>query len=152
MKFLFVHNNFPGQFRNLASGLASQTVHSVAAIGAQTSRAMAGVNLIKYEMPLADVSCTHAFARRFDAECRRAEQVLFAAAKLAASGFVPQVIVVHCGWGENLPLRAIFPGAKIIVYCEYYYRPQGQDVHFDPEAPGSAPTASSLLNARTPAR
>ena len=96
---------------------------------------MVGVNLIKYHMPLTDVSGTHPFARRFDAECRRAEQVLFAAAKLAASGFVPQVIVVHCGWGENLPLRALFPGAKIIVYCEYYYRSQGQDVHFDPEAP-----------------
>jgi glycosyltransferase involved in cell wall biosynthesis len=135
MRFLFVHNNFPGQFRNLAGVLAADPAHSVAAIGAQTSRAMTGVDLNKYQMPLADVSSTHSFARRFDAECRRAEQVLFAATKLSASGFVPDVIIVHCGWGENLPLRAVFPGAKIIVYCEFYYRSEGQDVHFDPETP-----------------
>jgi len=133
MNFLFVHNNFPGQFRNLASELASQPSNIVKAIGAETSRGIANVTSHRYRAPATDGSGVHAFARRFDSECRRAEQVLFVAADLAASGFRPDFIFVHCGWGENLPLRSIFPKSKIIVYCEFYYRQEGQDVHFDPE-------------------
>jgi glycosyltransferase involved in cell wall biosynthesis len=84
-------------------------------------------------MPKADLSATHPFARRFDMECRRAEQVLVAANALAASGFKPDYIIAHCGWGEHIPLRSVFPRAKLIIYCEYFYRSEGQDVHFDPE-------------------
>ena len=43
--------------------------------------------------------------------------------------------MVHSGWGENLPLRAVFPNARLINYCEFYYRPEGQDVGFDPDFP-----------------
>jgi glycosyltransferase involved in cell wall biosynthesis len=134
VNLLFVHNNFPAQFRNLAGALAGDPSNSVAAIGSETSRAMAGVRLRKYQLPSIDLTGTHSFARRFDLECRRAEQVLFAATKLAATGFDPDIVMVHCGWGENLPLRAVFPKAKIVVYCEFYYRAEGQDVHFDPES------------------
>ena len=42
-------------------------------------------------------------------------------------------MVAHCGWGETMPLRSVFPGARMAVYCEFYYRPEGQDVGFDPE-------------------
>jgi glycosyltransferase involved in cell wall biosynthesis len=86
-------------------------------------------------MPFFDVSQTHPFARRFDIECRRATQVLYALSELRESGFEADLIIGHCGWGETLPLRAAFPDAKIVIYCEYYYRPKGQDVHFDPESP-----------------
>ncbi len=105
----------------------------VAAIGSETATALDGVQLYRYKTPSHDVSATHVFARRFDMECRRAEQVLFAASALSASGFTPDVVVAHCGWGENLPLRVAFPRAKLVIYCEYFYRPEGQDVHFDSE-------------------
>ncbi len=134
MKFLFVHNNFPAQFRNLVEDLTKDQSNSVAAIGSETSRSLPRVDLLRYRMPTFDLSGTHSFARRFDLECRRAEQVLFAASSLASSGFSPDVVVVHCGWGESLPMRAIFPSSKIIVYCEFYYRAEGQDVHFETEA------------------
>ena len=58
-----------------------------------------------------------------------------AASALASSGFVPDFILAHCGWGETLPLRTVFPKAKLIVYAEFFYRAEGQDVHFDPEGP-----------------
>jgi glycosyltransferase involved in cell wall biosynthesis len=133
MKVLFVHNNFPAQFGNLAQTLAADPANTIAAIGCETATAMPGVNLRRYRMPSADLSSTHSFARRFDIECRRGEQVLFVANALAASGFEPDFVLAHCGWGENLPLRSVFPKARLIIYCEYFYRPSGQDVHFDPE-------------------
>jgi glycosyltransferase involved in cell wall biosynthesis len=135
MNILFVHNNFPAQFRNLASELASRPGNRVAAIGAQSAQPLPNVNLLRYRMPAFDVLPTHPFARRFDVECRRATEVLYALSELRSSGFEPDLIVGHCGWGETLPLRTMFPQAKIATYCEYYYRPEGQDVHFDPEGP-----------------
>jgi len=135
MNILFVHNNFPAQFRSLAQELAARPGHQVAAIGSETAQSLPNVNLRLYRMPACDVTQTHPFARRFDVECRRATQVLYVAAELRASGFEPDLIVGHCGWGETLPLRSVFPKARIATYCEFYYRPEGQDVHFDPEGP-----------------
>jgi glycosyltransferase involved in cell wall biosynthesis len=134
-KVLFVHNNFPAQFVHVAQALASEPDISLAAIGTQTARQQPGVRLIKYTVGDPDVSGTHPFARRFDLECRRAEEVLYAASSLSSSGFVPDIIMAHPGWGEALPLRSIFPKARLIAYCEFFYRVDGLDNGFDPEFP-----------------
>ena len=105
MKILFVHNNFPAQYRNLAVALAKEPGFELAAVGAMTAQSMPSVKLIKYALPDADLAGPHPFARRFNLECRRAEQVLYSLSTLAASGFVPDVILAHPGWGETLPLR-----------------------------------------------
>ena len=133
MNVLFVHNNFPAQFAQLARHLARQPGVRVAAIGARTSRSLKDVRLIKYALTDVDVSSAHPFARRFDMECHRAEQVLYALTSLASSGFIPDVIIAHPGWGEALPLRSIFPKARLIVYCEFFYGKADRDVGFDPE-------------------
>lgn len=135
MKILFVHNSFPAQFQQIARVLAEDSAVAMAAIGAPNARAMKGVRLIKYRMPESDVSGTHPFARRFDMECRRAEQVLYSLSTLKASGFVPDIILAHPGWGETLPLKTVFPDARILLYCEFFYGSEGRDMGFDPEFP-----------------
>ncbi len=137
MNVLFVHNNVPAQFRNLAAALAADSSNSVAAIGSETARPLPGVRLIKYALARADVSETHPFARRFDLECRRAEQVLYGLSSLTASGFKPDIIFAHPGWGETLPLRGMFPKARLLIYCEYYYGADGGDFEFDKEFPAT---------------
>jgi glycosyltransferase involved in cell wall biosynthesis len=102
MNVLFVHNNFPAQFQHVARALARESNVRVAAIGSSTSCPVGGVKLVRYKLTDVDVSATHPFARRFDVECRRAEQVLYALTSFAATKFVPDVIVAHCGWGETL--------------------------------------------------
>jgi glycosyltransferase involved in cell wall biosynthesis len=135
MKVLFIHNNFPAQFRNLAAALAREGGHELLAVGATSARGMSSVKLAKYALASADVSGTHPFARRFDLECRRAEQVLYSLSTLTASGFTPDVILAHPGWGETLPLRTMFPGARLLVYCEFFYGARGRDLGFDAEFP-----------------
>jgi glycosyltransferase involved in cell wall biosynthesis len=132
MQILFVHTNYPAQFLHVAEYLHRHGIGRLAAIGSETSAPTAGVDLRRYQTPGAFAS-THTFARRFETECRRAEQVMFAALKLKGEGFEPDLIVAHCGWGETIPLRSIFPKARLAIYCEYFYRAEGQDVGFDPE-------------------
>jgi glycosyltransferase involved in cell wall biosynthesis len=134
-KILFVHNNYPAQFLALSKALAERGDIEIAAIGSPTARALPGVQLTKYVVPEGEVVATHPFARRFDTECHRAEQVLYGASNLKQAGFEPDLVVAHPGWGEMLPLRAVFPKARIVAYCEFYYRFHGQDVGFDPEFP-----------------
>jgi glycosyltransferase involved in cell wall biosynthesis len=105
----------------------------IAAIGSRSATDIERVKLQRYQLMPTDVAETHPFARRFDVECRRAEQILYASTALVKQGFSPRTVVAHCGWGESLPLREAFPQARIITYCEFYYRAQGLDVNFDPE-------------------
>jgi len=65
----------------------------------------------------------------------RAEACAAAAFKLKQDGFTPDVIVAHPGWGEALFIKDVYPQAKVVMYCEYYYAAEGQDVGFDPETP-----------------
>ena len=152
MNVLFVHNNFPGQFRHLAQTLARDPKNTVVGLGAMQSTPLPGARVIKYRLDAFDVRTTHPFARRFDVECHRAEQVLYALTTLRSSGFVPDVIVAHPGWGETMPLRTIFPKARIVLYCEFFYGTEGRDVGFDPEFPpigADGDVALHLKNAAT---
>ncbi len=152
MDILFVHNNFPAQFKHLAVALSLYPGVRVAAIGAVGSSKLERVKVERYAVPPTEVGDTHPYARRFDLECRRAEQILYAATSLTRQGFAPNTIVAHCGWGETLPLREAFPNARIITYCEFYYRAQGLDVNFDAEFPNmglDARVGLQLKNAAT---
>ena len=133
MNILFVHNNFPGQFGAWAQHLAKLRGHHVVAIGSRTAAAIPDVELHRYELKRGSSKSVHNFAVRFEADCIRAEAVARTAEQLRRSGFSPDVIVAHIGWGESLFLRDVWPASKIIVYCEFYYRSRGLDVNFDPE-------------------
>jgi len=130
---LFVHNNFPGQYKLLVQHLSKLPNFRVFAIGSHTAAEQAGVEIQRYTLATGELEATHSFARRFELECRRAEQVIYAANMLKLGGMSPKMIFVHPGWGEALPLRQIFPDVRICVYCEFYYHAQGADVGFDPE-------------------
>jgi glycosyltransferase involved in cell wall biosynthesis len=130
---LFVHTNFPGQYKLLAQRLAQSAEYRVFAIGSTTATDQDGVTLQRYGIPEHELAAVHPYARRFELECRRAENVTYAANMLKLAGMSPKVIFVHPGWGEAMPLRQIFPDAHICLYCEFYYRPEGADVGFDPE-------------------
>jgi glycosyltransferase involved in cell wall biosynthesis len=132
---LLIHNNFPGQFRNLTKSLAAMSDVRVRSIGARLAPGITGIPMERYSFAGGEMGAVHAFARRFELECRRSEQVIYAANTLKLSGFMPKLIYVHPGWGEALPLRALFPDAVICAYAEFYYRPSGTDVGFDKEFP-----------------
>jgi glycosyltransferase involved in cell wall biosynthesis len=74
----------------------------------------------------------------------RGRVVAGAAAALRRSGFRPDVMLAHLGWGEALFLKDVFPEAKLLLHCEYFYRAQGADVGFDPEFPPPADIGARL--------
>lgn len=133
MDILFVHNGFPAQYRNLATHFAAQPGVRVFAISGHEPQSVPGVRVMGYRITKMPPRGIHPFAARFDSEARRAEGVMTAALAMRRAGVDPRLILVHPGWGESIPLRDVFPGARIVVFCEFYYRTEGADYGFDPE-------------------
>jgi len=140
MRLLFVHQNFPGQYRHLAAHYAAQPGNQVVAIGEKANLLrlprLPGVQLFGYEAPQPEK------AEPFDTPVVRAihrgKRVAAGAIQLKRQGFDPDVIFTHLGWGEALFLKDIFPRARVLLYCEFFYRARGGDMGFDPEFPANA--------------
>lgn len=135
MKVLFIHQNFPGQFVHLAGALAQEKGNRVVALTINRQPAPKGVEVRQYSLLRNPEPDTHFLLQETEAKVLRAEACAAAALKLKQEGFVPDVIVAHPGWGEAMFIKDVFPAAKLVVYCEYYYAAEGQDVGFDPELP-----------------
>jgi glycosyltransferase involved in cell wall biosynthesis len=142
MRILFVHQNFPGQYRHLAPALADDPDNEVVAIGDQANlhRALGlhpHIRLFAYPSPQGAGAEIHHYLRSTESSVRRGQAVARAVLELKNQGFTPDVICAHPGWGEALFLRDVFPVAKLVLYLEFYYRTQGSDMNFDPEFPTS---------------
>jgi glycosyltransferase involved in cell wall biosynthesis len=135
MKILFIHQNFPGQFKFLAPALAANPDNEVHALCRDTglSSSWQGVKLHCYAPNRSSSVEIHPFAAETETKLIRADAVLQRAQAMRADGFVPDVIVAHPGWGESLFLKEIWPTAKLGIYCEFFYHTDGLDVGFDPE-------------------
>jgi glycosyltransferase involved in cell wall biosynthesis len=137
VKYLFVHQNFPGQFLHIARHLAASRSDDVVFITEPNANHLSGVRKVPYVVPPPSAITTHVVARDLDAAGRRAEAVAVTAARLKALGFEPDIIIGHHGWGELLNLPDVWPNAPLLGYMEFYYQIKDVDVGFDPEFPTS---------------
>jgi len=134
MNILFIHQNFPGQFKFLAPALVNQG-HSVRAMTMHKTEATQwqGVQLVNYSAKRGSTPNVHPWVSDFETKTIRAEACFKAALQMKQQGYFPNVIVAHHGWGESLFLKEVWPEAKLGIYCEFFYHPHGADVDFDPE-------------------
>lgn len=143
MRYLFIHQNFPGQFRHVVKALADDPSNVV--IGISEAANMKGcpalhsmLRVLSYQPHGHGSKDTHQYLRDFEGHIRRGQSVVRLLLKLRdQGGFHPDVVVAHPGWGEGLFLKDVFPKARIIQYFEYYYQSAHGDVGFDPEFPNT---------------
>lgn len=137
MRILFIHQNFPGQFKHLAPALAADPANEVVALTLQKNAPAnwQGVRLVPYQIARGTSATVHPWVAEFETKVIRGDAACRAAAALRDSGFTPDIIIAHPGWGESLFLKTIWPTAKLGIYCEFFYHGQGADVGFDPEFP-----------------
>ena len=131
MNLLFVHQNFPGQFKHLAPHFAAAG-HRVLALAIE-GRAVPGVAVHRYQPDRGTSRQIHPWAQEFETKVIRGEACAAAASQLKAQGFVPDVIIANPGWGESLFLKDVWPDARLLTLIEFYYAARGLDFDFDPE-------------------
>ena len=123
MKILFIHQNFPGQFKYLAPALVAKG-HEVKAFKLTTNDDVfqwQNISIYNYKPVSDSTSGVHPWAADFETKVIRGHSCLLKAKELKDIGYYPDLIISHPGWGESLFLKDIWPKSKLGVYCEFYY-------------------------------
>lgn len=159
-KVLFIHQNYPAQFRHLGPALASNGWDVLAlrqgSNGAhKLTREEHGVRVLGWQAERGTTMAAHPWVQDTETKLIRAEAAAKACERLRQQGWTPDLVVGHPGWGEMLFLKHIWPDVPQLHFLEFHYAAQGLDVDFDPEftkgewqeaARVTAKSGPSLLN------
>lgn len=146
MKILFIHQNFPAQFKFLAPALISRG-HELSCLtfSPDSKNKVAGVTYFGLPINRSSTRDIHPWLADFETKIIRGEAYFRVANELNNKGYMPDVIIAHPGWGESLFLKEVWPTSIMAIYCEFFYRTEGLDVGFDPEFPTEDITDSCRL-------
>ena len=145
MKILFIHQNFPGQYKHLAPLLASKGHQCVAlTLRVKEPTNWKGVRVLPYRLPDRSGQSTHPWLLDLDTKVTRAEACFRAALRVREAGFNPDLILAHPGWGEAMFLGDVWPDARIGLYCELYHLADYPHMRFDPEFDKADPLTEHL--------
>ena len=134
MKILFIHQNLPAQYRHVIKEFVREGGHEIFGLGMNEGLSIPGFNFVRHGENIKKKS-THPFLSQYEDNIQRGYSAAIALKKIKGSGFTPDIICAHPGWGEALFVKSIFPTAKLLCYQEYYYKSSGSDINFDPEYP-----------------
>ncbi len=133
MRMLFVHNNFPGQYRRIIQHIAKNPQLNVE------------INVATLEKNEQRFKAKRTFKFKPHREARKdihpslisTERAVIQGQALYGAlldnrnrGFKPDIILSHSGWGSNIFLRDMYPDAKLLTYFEWYYHTHGSDGEF----------------------
>lgn len=146
MKLLFLHQNFPGQFKHLAPALvaAGHEVHALLLTN-KPGMLLQGVQVHTYFPKRSSTPRIHPWIIDVEAKVIRGEAVLHWALQFRQKGFYPDAVIAHPSWGESLFIKQVWPDTRLGLFYEIFYQAQGQDVHFDPEFSKPEISADSRL-------
>lgn len=136
MNLLFLHQNYPGQFKLIASELAHRSEHKIVGVGARTrDPGDQSIEYRGYSSLTGPPEFHYPPAQDFGDHVRRGRSAADVLTDLRDDGFKPDVVIAHPGWGDALFVPEIFPRARFVAYMEYFYRGHDSDIDFDPEFP-----------------
>jgi glycosyltransferase involved in cell wall biosynthesis len=129
MQILLVHQNFPGQFRELAPAWLARG-HQVMAVGCTPAERFQQPpwDQLRYFPYHCAASGRHALALETHLRRLRDSQHL-----------LPEVVVAHSAWGEAMPIKRIWPEASLVVYPELWGSERSLGVGYDPLQPNLSP-------------
>jgi glycosyltransferase involved in cell wall biosynthesis len=133
VNYLFIHQNFPAQYRHVVRHLTSQPGNQVYFITQPNENSMTGVYKVTYPPDQRGLINCHAYSAEIDRAIYTGATVADVCRQLRDRGFKPDLIVGHSGWGETLFVKDVYPDVPLLANFEFYYHAKGVDVGFDPE-------------------
>ena len=136
MRLLVIHQNFPGQFRHLVPAWLQEPGWEVRGLGRDTAPGLPGFDrLTRYRLARSGRADQHPYLRQMESATLHGQAVARVLLQMRREGYRPDVILAHPGWGETLYAKDVFPDARLVHYCEWYYDAEGADLGYDPEFP-----------------
>ncbi|NMC31915.1 MAG: glycosyltransferase [Veillonellaceae bacterium] len=143
---MLLHPNFPAQFLNLCEVLGRHSDYEIVFLTCKKEHELPGVRKVYFEDSSAPHPETHQYLHSIEKAILQGQSAYKAALSLKQSGFVPDVILGHSGWGSTLYMKDLFPQAALIGYFEWFYHAHGSDLDFDPT---DQPNVDNQLKTRT---
>ena len=130
MDFLFIHGNFPAQFRHLAPLLAKAGHRVIFLTNRQDadSHSIKGVTVHRYQTHRSASPETHKYLQSSEEAVLQGQAVLREISKLTASGFQPRFVITHGGMGIGLFIKDFLPRSIHIGYFEWYFSDRCADL------------------------
>jgi glycosyltransferase involved in cell wall biosynthesis len=130
MRILFLHPNFPAQYRHMAVALGRDENNEVV-FGTQAREGeIPGVRKIYYKTAREPARETHHYVRPLERAVLTGQAVFRAVLELKKQGFVPDIVCGHSGWGVTQFIKDAYPTAPLLGFYEWYYHAIGTDVDF----------------------
>lgn len=130
MKILFMHNNFPGQYRRIEQYIKPMKGVEAAAATLEANQQARTLKTATYK-PHRDVTDKiHPALISTERALLMGHAAMKALLPSAKNGYRPDIILSHSGWGANMFLKDVFPEAKLLTYYEWYYHAVGTDADF----------------------
>ncbi len=122
MRVLFIHPNFPAQFRHITTLLGQDPRFDVvfATANPRPEWRIPGVRKIQFS-PAKDAEGLPEEEAVFDHFIKVGKAANDAFHELRRGGFNPDVVVGHCGWGTLFFLQETFPKARLLTALEWTY-------------------------------
>ena len=124
MHLLLIHQNFPGQFRDLGPAWLAMG-HQITALGSAAAPTQVnrwdGLTHVQYSVEGEDTPTSR----------QRSEAIATICRQLKATESPPDLVLVHSGWGEARRLREVFPTTPLVVFPELWGSPEALGFGFD---------------------
>lgn len=130
MRVLFLHNNFPAQYKHVAAALAADPANQIVAGSLDNKKNLSGVTKHIYKPQREPSKSIHHYLRSTEAAVLDGQAVLRMCGELRKNGFIPDLVCGHSGWGTTIYIKDVFPEARLLTYFEWYYNARNSDVDF----------------------
>lgn len=134
MNILFVHRNFPAQFKYLAITLSNIPGNNVMFITNNDTVKIDGIKKYVYKTVGSVPDGCHPYLKTHEDAIIHAKAAATIALSIKNSKNKPDVIVTHPS-GPGFFMKYVFPDVPVISYCEWFYNADGADIGFDGKMP-----------------
>ena len=131
LKILFLHPNFPAQFKHLALSVASEGHEVKFLCQTHFGRKIDGVEKLVLKKKASKEYLDAKKLNLFERSQELAEQYRMAFINLKENGYRPDVVISHSGWGCGLYVKEIWNKTKLISYLEWWFNPESAFFHYD---------------------
>ncbi len=127
LDIVFIHGNYPAQFRHLAAALGSSKTHRVIFLTAREDAAcqpIKGVETRQLAMHRKPSAATHHYLITTEEAVLKGQAVLRALNELVEEGISPRLVITHAGMGLGLFVKELLPQAVHIGLFEWFFKPE----------------------------
>ena len=131
MKILFLHPNFPGQFKHISKHLADASNEVRFLCQTHYGRKIEGINLLTLKGRASHEELNSKGLNLVDRTKFLSEQYRSGFCNLRDKDWYPDIVISHSGWGCGLYVKEIWPNCTFIAYLEWWFNPTSEFFSYD---------------------